>query len=277
MEDHVNIVKNYYDSDVLMEWNRLEEHPYEFELTVRMMNRYIKPGDSILDIGGGPGRYSLYFAGKDCDVTLLDLSSSNVNFALKKAEELNVRLNGIVGDAREVGELVSGSYDHVFIMGPMYHLLDEQDRARAINSALPLLKEGGNLYVSFILIFSGMIYSMKYKPEMIMGEAEGPFIDSVIRGDSYGGDAFTKAFFINQKGIMPFMERFPLKKLNLFGQEGIMSPCEENFLIQPREVVDKWLDVAEKLCEREEFLGYAEHAMYIGRKESHKPNPQGVE
>lgn len=62
MEDHVNIVKNYYDSDVLMEWNRLEEHPYEFELTVRMMNRYIKPGDSILDIGGGPGRYSLYFA-----------------------------------------------------------------------------------------------------------------------------------------------------------------------------------------------------------------------
>lgn len=76
---------------------------------------------------------------------------------------------------------------------------------------------------------------------------------------------------------MPFMERFPLKKLNLFGQEGIMSPCEENFLIQPREVVDKWLDVAEKLCEREEFLGYAEHAMYIGRKESHKPNPQGVE
>ena len=187
MEDHVNIVKNYYDSDVLMEWNRLEEHPYEFELTVRMMNRYIKPGDSILDIGGGPGRYSLYFAGRGCDVTLLDLSSSNVNFALKKAEELNVRLNGIVGDAREVGELVSGSYDHVFIMGPMYHLLDEQDRARAINSALPLLKEGGNLYVSFILIFSGMIYSMKYKPEMIMGEAEGPFIDSVIRGDSYGG------------------------------------------------------------------------------------------
>ena len=84
MEDHVNIVKNYYDSDVLMEWNRLEEHPYEFELTVRMMNRYIKPGDSILDIGGGPGRYSLYFAGRGCDVTLLDLSSSNVNFALRR-------------------------------------------------------------------------------------------------------------------------------------------------------------------------------------------------
>lgn len=63
-----------------------------------------------------------------------------------------------------------------------------------------------------------MIYSMKYKPEMIMGEAEGPFIDSVIRGDSYGGDAFTKAFFINQKGIMPFMERFPLKSSTCSGR-----------------------------------------------------------
>ncbi len=277
MEDHIDIVRDYYDSDVLMEWNRLGEHPFEFELTVRMMNRYIKPGDSILDIGGGPGRYSLYFAYKGCDVTLLDLSSSNVNFALKKAEELNVKLDGIVGDAREAGKLISGSFDHVFIMGPMYHLLDERDRIRAINSAMALLKEGGNLYVSFILIFSGMIYSMKYKPEMIMSEAEGPFIESVIKGASYGGDALTKAFFINQNGIMPFMGRFPLKKLNLFGQEGIMAPCEENFLLQPREVIDKWLDIAEKLCERDEFLGYAEHAMYIGRKESHKANSRGME
>ena len=48
MEDHIDIVRDYYDSDVLMEWNRLGEHPFEFELTVRMMNRYIKPGDSIL-------------------------------------------------------------------------------------------------------------------------------------------------------------------------------------------------------------------------------------
>ncbi len=197
MEDHINIVRDYYDSDVLMEWNRLGEHPFEFELTVRMMNRYIKPGDSILDIGGGPGRYSLYYAGRGCDVTLFDLSSSNVNFALKKAEELNVKLDGIAGDAREANVLVNGLFDHVFIMGPMYHLLDERDRIRAINSALALLKDGGKLYVSFILIFSGMIYSMKYKPEMIMGEAEGPFIDSVIKGNSYGGDAFTKAFFID--------------------------------------------------------------------------------
>ncbi len=76
---------------------------------------------------------------------------------------------------------------------------------------------------------------------------------------------------------MPFMERFPLKKLNLFGQEGIMSPCEDNLLKQPREVVDRWLDVSQKLCERDEFLGYAEHAMYIGQKESHNKSSQCVE
>lgn len=74
------IVQQYYDESVEKEWARIENRP-EFLLTTRFMNRYIKPGDSVLDIGGGPGRYSLYLAEKGCDVTLFDLSSGNIEFA----------------------------------------------------------------------------------------------------------------------------------------------------------------------------------------------------
>lgn len=56
MEDCVRIVQEHYDCDVQKEWDRLERHPFEFTITTRMMDRYIKPGDRILDIGGGPGR-----------------------------------------------------------------------------------------------------------------------------------------------------------------------------------------------------------------------------
>lgn len=72
MEDCVRIIQEHYDSDVQYEWDRLERHPFEFAITTKMMDRYIKPGDRILDIGGGPGRYSLYYAQKGCDVTLVD-------------------------------------------------------------------------------------------------------------------------------------------------------------------------------------------------------------
>jgi S-adenosylmethionine-dependent methyltransferase len=266
MEDDVKVVRNHYDSDVQMEWDRLEKHPFEFRITTNMMNRYIKPGDRILDIGGGPGRYSIYYARKGCDVTLVDLSSGNVAFALEKSKEMNVNIHAISGDAREVDKLIEGTFDHIFLMGPMYHLLEEKDRREALNAAISLLNNTGIIYISFIFMFAGMIYGMKFMPEVLLMESEQVFVDSVLKDESYGGDAFTKAFFISKKDILPFMDSFPLKKMHLFGQEGILAPCETNILNQPKEVIDKWIEVAEKLCEREELLSYSEHVMYIGQK-----------
>ena len=267
MEDQVKIVQQFYDNCVQYEWDRLERHPFEFRITTHMMERYIKPGDKILDIGGGPGRYSLHFANKGCDVTLVDLSAENVNFALEKASEQHIKIKAIAADAREVDKSVEEKFDHIFIMGPMYHLLDENDRSKAINAAIHLLKDSGIIYISFIQLFSGMIYGMKNMPEMLLSEPEQVFIDAVLKDQSYGGDAFTKAFFITKKDIMPFMAKFPLNKIHLFGQEGILSPCEPNILNQPQGVIDKWVEVAEKLCERDEFLSFSEHVMYIGEKQ----------
>lgn len=267
MEDYVRIVREHYDSDVQKEWDRLERHPFEFIIAKKIMDRYIKPGDRILDIGGGPGRYSIYYANKGCDVTLVDLSSGNVKFALEKSKEMNVNIKAVSGDAREINKFIKGEFDHIFVMGPMYHLLDEKDRIKVLNEAITLLKNDGLIYVSFILMFSGMIYMMKTAPELLLlGKTEQMHINSVIKDESYGGDAFTKAFFINPKDIIPFMNQFRLEKKHLFGQESILSPCELNILNQPQEVIDKWIDVAEQLCERDELLSYSEHAMYIGQK-----------
>ena len=266
MDDYVKVVQKHYDTDVQMEWDRLEQHPFEFRITTKMMDQYIKPGDRILDIGGGPGRYSIHYAKQGCDVTLVDLSSGNVNFALDKSKEMKVNITALSGDAREVDQLVEGTFDHIFLMGPMYHLLNEEDRIKAINAAISLLKDGGNLYVSFIFMFAGMIYMMKYMPECLLLESEKVFIDTVIKDESYAGDAFTKAFFIPKKDILPMMERFPLKKLHLFGQEGILAPCEANLLNQPEDVINQWVELAVQLCERDDLLSYSEHVMYIGQK-----------
>lgn len=266
MEDQVRIVQQFYDNGVEYEWNRFERHPFEFRITTRMMDRYIKQGDRILDIGGGPGRYALYFANKGCDVTLVDLSDENVKFTLEKAGELNINIKAVAGDAREVDNYIEGKFDHIFLMGPMYHLLNEKDRTKALDAAINLLKDSGRIYISFIQLFSGLIYGMKYMPELLLSEPEQVFVDAVLEDKSYGGDAFTKAYFTLIKDIEPFMAKFPLKKTHLFGQEGILSPCEPNILKQPQEIIDKWVEFAEKLCEREELLSYSEHVMYIGEK-----------
>ena len=251
---------------VVAEWERLQQHQFEFELAKRYINRYVKPGDKVLDIGGGPGRYSLYLAAKGCDVTLLDLSSANVEFAKKQAAAQGVSIKAFVGDAREVDSIIRGQYDHILLMGPLYHLLKESDRVKTVNASLKCLKQNGIIFVSFISSYGGIIYSMKYEPQLII-EKDLEFQYKMFEEDlPFFGDSFTQSYFYRHKDVLPFMAKFPLEKLHFFGQESILAPCEENIKAQPQEIIDKWLDLAEKVCEREDLLSYSEHLMYIGRK-----------
>ena len=271
--DDTKVIQQYYDETAEKEWLRIENRP-EFLLTTRFMDRYIVPGDSVLDIGGGPGRYSLYLAERGCDVTLFDLSFANIDFAQAKAKELGLSLTAIQGDACYVDKVLPGKqFDHVLLMGPMYHLLEEDARISAMNAALKLLKPHGKIFVSFCNLFSGMIFAMAKKPEILTIAKDYPdlrfFLDyrkSLLADESYSGPAFTTAYFIKQSEVLPFMAQFPLEKLHFFGQEGILAPCEQNIFSQEKSVVNAWLDIAEQLCEREELLSYAEHFMYVGRK-----------
>ena len=267
MNENTKIVQAHYDENVENEWTRIANKP-EFLLTCRMLTRYINPGQRIIDIGGGPGRYSLHLARKGCDVTLLDLSQGNVKFAEEEAGRQGLTLKTLCGDACEADELAQGPFDHVLLMGPMYHLLEESDRIKAMKSALNLLNPGGVIFVSFINMFANVVFAMRHVPELINSQVpcHMEYLEALAAGKSYAGDGFTRAFFIDQREVLPFMAQFPLEKLHLFGQEGITSPCEINILTQPQEVIDGWLNFSERVWEREEFLSYSEHLMYVGRK-----------
>ncbi|MHC1694165.1 MAG: class I SAM-dependent methyltransferase [Eubacteriales bacterium] len=257
------IVREYYNGCTDGEWTRLERHSAEFELNLRFMSRYIKPGDRVLDVGGGP---SLWLAGLGCEVTLLDLSERNVSFALDMAKREGLTIRALQGDARYAQSLVDGDFDHVLCMGPLYHLLSEQDRALAVSSCLSKLKTGGTFSASFISSFAGVIYWMKYLPEGLVRPDEQKFIECVVNGTDYSGDAFTLAHFATPSSIRRLMDNAGLQKLHFLGSEGIIAPQETQIYAQSPEVVEKWLWLSEKLCEREEYLAYSEHFLYIGRK-----------
>lgn len=65
-------VRSYYDSFGEREWERLS-HPddgaVEFAITNRVIEDYLPDGARVLDIGGGPGRYSIWLAERGHRVT----------------------------------------------------------------------------------------------------------------------------------------------------------------------------------------------------------------
>ena len=78
MREETETIRTYHNADPRKEWDRLmKKHPYEKYITVHVMDRYIQPGSSILDIGGGPGHYSIHYAKQGHSVTLLDHSADS--------------------------------------------------------------------------------------------------------------------------------------------------------------------------------------------------------
>ena len=83
VSDDTSIVRENYNKNCVTEWERLEGFHFEFEIAKHFLKKYMK-GKTVLDIGGGPGRYSIYLAKLGYDVTLVDLSENNIKLAMQK-------------------------------------------------------------------------------------------------------------------------------------------------------------------------------------------------
>lgn len=267
-KENTEIIKSHYDNDPLMEWERTNEKTIEYIITTRMLERFIKPGEKVLDLGGGPGRYSMWLASRGCDVTLFDLSDGNINFARDKAKELGLSIKTICGNALDESLYPNEKFDHILVMGPMYHLFYEEDRRKVINNALSHLKENGKIYIVFINLFAGVlyyldVYKVGFKEELEIDPEYGICLEE---NKSWNGQAFTEARFDAFPEIRKFCNSFGLKQVTVFGQEGFLGGYVKQLdeLEEPHRSI--WIDYAYRLCEMEEYLTMSAHIMYIGEK-----------
>ncbi|NMA33296.1 MAG: class I SAM-dependent methyltransferase [Clostridiaceae bacterium] len=161
-------IEEYYNCEY-DEWGRLERHRIEYEITKRVLKEYIKDGSEVLDVGGGPGRYSIYLAQNGHRVTLVDLSEKLVEQAERNATEAGVVIQRFIkGNSLELETLLPDKiFDAVLCMGPLYHLLEEDERKEAINQCLKRLKPGGVFVASFISAYAPIIECMAAYPQDI--------------------------------------------------------------------------------------------------------------
>ncbi len=75
-------VEAFYDRNAQNEWDRLDRHKTEFAITLRALEEYMpRPPQDVLDIGGGPGRYSIALANRGYKVTLMRVGFTDSYFA----------------------------------------------------------------------------------------------------------------------------------------------------------------------------------------------------
>ena len=121
----------------------------EFERTKELVLRRLPgPPSVVADIGGGPGRYSLWLAGRGHRVEHRDLVPLHVE-QLRAEAGPGPGIRTAVGDARDL-DLGDAAVDAVLLLGPLYHLRRRADRVRALREARRVVRPGGPVFVAAI-------------------------------------------------------------------------------------------------------------------------------
>lgn len=129
--------------------NKSKAARVEFLTSIRYIEKYLKPGAKILDIGAGAGEYSLYFSRNGYEVSALELADSNIEAFRKKITPVDT-IDLVQGNALDLSCYPDDSFDIVLLFGPLYHLHKKADKLRCIEEAKRVCKSDGKLFFAFI-------------------------------------------------------------------------------------------------------------------------------
>jgi len=261
-----DVVRHYYNENAEHEWLRLGNDRVEFAITMRALEEYLPPAPRrVLDIGGGPGRYAIELTRRDHDVTLADFSASELAIARSRAAEAGVAIRIVECDARDLSQFSDKIFDAVLMMGPLYHLLDAGDRAKAIAEAKRVLAPGGRYFAAYITRTAVLRFWAKYDP-MRVADDRARYEEHLGNGEVRDNFGFTDVYLAHPTEIAPVMEGAGFKTLDLIGCEGVISMIREKVNELTGDAWETWIDLNYMLAKDPSNHGGAEHLLYIGER-----------
>ncbi|MGK7396469.1 MAG: class I SAM-dependent methyltransferase [Candidatus Cyclobacteriaceae bacterium M3_2C_046] len=124
------------------------------ELITEAAGRIVPAAQNLLDVGCGAGNYTLKMLSKlpDLNCTLVDLSKPMLEKALERVSMARAKKVEIFqGDIRQV-QLKENHYDIILAGAVLHHLRDDQDWETTFSRLYGLLKPGGCLMISDLVI-----------------------------------------------------------------------------------------------------------------------------
>ena len=213
----------------------------------------------VLDVGGGAGVYASWLASRGHRVHLVDALELHV----EQARELG-GFTAEVGDARSLAQADS-SQDAVLLLGPLYHLTDEEDRLLALREARRVLRPGGLLAAAaicrFASVFDGLRHRFLADPDF-EGVVERDLAEGQHRNPNDEEGWFTTAYFHHPDGLADEVSRAGFELERVFGVEGPGWLFESQWADDPG-----LLARVARLVEDEPLLvGASAHLLAVARK-----------
>ena len=259
--DRERILNNFYSVECDEEERLLSQHGrVEFLTTVKYIDKYLKPDDKILEVGAGTGRYSLYYADKGYDVTAIEYVKHNVEILKSKIKE-NMNIEAHQGDALDLSRYDDNTFDVTLVLGPLYHLYDDNDINKAIKEAIRVTKKEGIIAIAYLTSDSIMIDWVLMDNHLINGYPND--YNDTFKLIRYPEGVFAPFYISEFKNIM---NKFDVEFLHNVATDGFTNHVKEKIDSLTKEEFDIWMKYHLSTCEREDLQGYSNHMLYICKK-----------
>ena len=243
----------------------------EFERTKRIILRYLpRKHNIVLDVGGGPGRYSFWLADMGQSVHLVDVLPLHIRQARRSQRNATHPLASIsLGDARRL-RFEDGSTDVVLMFGPMYHLVRNAERSKALSEARRVLRPRGLLFVAAISNFASMLDGSA------RGFIKDPGFMKIIRNDLKTGqhrnptgnpDYFTTAFFHRPRELEQEVREAKFRSVKVYPVTGFawILPNFRQIWSSP-ELKRRLMDLLDRTEHEQSLIGLSDHLLAVARK-----------
>ncbi len=185
--------RRYYDALAAGEWVRFERDApgrVNFHVHCHYLRQFVKAGDVVLDVGAGPGRFTIELARLGATVTVGDLSPVQLALNREKVREAGYEhaiTSREIMDITDLFRLPVAHFDATVCYGaPLNYTFDRADDAVA--GLVRTTKPGGHLLVSVASLFGTLRRFMPAILDLAREQGADVALQQVIKSGNLSGE-----------------------------------------------------------------------------------------
>lgn len=231
----------------------------EFIVTLKYIHDYLNKMNNpkIIDIGAGTGKYSIELSNQGYDVTAIELVKHNLSY-IKKYD----KIKSYQGNAIDLSRFKDETFDLTLLFGPMYHLIDENDKIKALNEAKRITKKDGIIMVAYIMN-DYCILTHGFKDNNILNAIENKMIDDSFKCIKWDNNLYS---VYRIEDIDKLNGKVNLNRIKIITPDGPANYMRNTLNKMSDKEFDKFIEYVLSISDRKDMIGSSAHTIDILKK-----------
>ena len=231
----------------------------EFATTMHHLHRFLQPGQTVLDIGAGTGRYASALMAEGYRVKAVELVRRNIEVFRQRDPAADV----VQGDARSMPFIADASADVTLLLGPLYHLFGDEEKCKALSEARRVTKPGGLIFVAY-LMNEYSILSYCFDEERMAGLLEQGFVDRDFHIRAREDELYD---YVRLEDIDRLNARTGLERVTIFSPDGAADYMRTRLNRMSEETFRLFIDYQKRISERPDLIGAGSHVVDVLKRQ----------